>query len=134
MMNTFISDDDSLARGIFETMPTTESSLVTGSARFERNNGWYIYATENGTPIGYIASNVFDDHISVSIVVRGEYRGRGVGEQLGCAMVKEMHRRGYGYMIWRAALCNVASQRVVEKIGGEYIETSDAGWLKYKVS
>lgn len=132
-MNTIVSDDDSLARAIFESIPTSESSLITKTARFEKHNGWYIYAIKDGIPFGYIASNVFDDHISVSVVVLKEHREKGVGEVLGRAMLDEMRSRGYKQMVWRAAHCNKASQRLAEKIGGKCIEVSDYGWHKYIV-
>lgn len=132
-METHISNNDVLAQVMFELLPESERLLVTGSGRFEKNSGWYIYATMGLSLVGYIASNVFDDHISVSIVVRHEYRRMGVGEELGRAMIEEMHNRGYQYMIWRAAQFNKGSRRVAEKLGGEYIETSDNGWVKYKI-
>lgn len=107
------------------TMDTVPKSLRQQRAWFKRHGGRYpvLVAVEAGEVVGWASLSrwsdrpAYDGTSEISVYVREDARGRGIGTRLMRPLLSEGRKRGLHTVIARIAGGNVASVRLHEAFG-----------------
>lgn len=96
---------------------------------YKRNKGYYflVCLKENILPIGYIAVNGAQGH-DFGYGLQKEYWGKGIMTEAGKELIAFLKEQGWTYITGTHDIHNVASGRVMEKLGLSYNYSYEEQW------
>ena len=96
---------------------------------YENNSGYYfaICLKEDNQPIGYVTVNLEEGH-DFGYALKKELWGNGIVTKAGLAVISEMKRMGIKYITATHDIHNIASGRVMQKLGMTYQYSYQEQW------
>ena len=90
---------------------------ILGLARLNQGDGFYLVAWEKGEPVGHLHLALSDPPELQDVVVRPEYRRRGVARSLTESAEQEAAARGFGRLRLTVSVDNLAAQALYRSCG-----------------
>lgn len=122
---------------VLETLSVNDLELLGGEPEqnLKDDDSCIVYEV-GGKPVGYIAgfnrSNGGNWWYSVELAVSPQYRGKGLGYELGRRLVSCIQKTEASLICWRVEKLNESSKRIVERLGGK-LQGFDGRYLKYYI-
>lgn len=109
---------------VLETLSEDDVEMLGGEPEQNlRNDDICIVCEDSGKPVGYIAgfARRGDENLfySVELAVNPQYRGKGLGYELGKRLVSCVQKTEASLICWRVEKPNESSKRIVERLGGK---------------
>jgi ribosomal protein S18 acetylase RimI-like enzyme len=90
---------------------------VLGLARLHQGDGFYLVAWEGGEPVGHLHLALTSPPELQDVVIRPEYRRRGIGRSLTDAAEREARSRGFDRLRLIVGVDNLGAQALYLSCG-----------------
>lgn len=122
---------------VLETLSDNDLEMLGGEPEQNlRDDDICVVCEDDGKPVGYIVgfdrTNDENKWYSVELAVNPQYRGKGLGYELGRRLVSCVRKTEASLICWRVEKPNESSKRIVEKLGGK-LQGFDGRYLKYYI-